>query len=208
MSQVHIVLLGDSIFDNAAYVPDELPVVEQLREVLPERSGATLLATDGVVTTKVSQQLAGMPPDATHLVVSVGGNDALCSQDILLQPPRDMARGLASLFLGFRERYAAMLDRVCGLGKPVAVCTVYDKLPGRTDVERMALALFNDAIIREAVRRGLPIVDLRHVCTKTEDYASMSPIEPSAIGGMKIVKVIRDMVFAHDFESKRTAMYA
>lgn len=57
MPPVPIVLLGDSIFDNAEYVLDELPVVEQLREILPERYGATLLATDGVVTTKVSQQL-------------------------------------------------------------------------------------------------------------------------------------------------------
>jgi hypothetical protein len=32
----HIVLLGDSIFDNAAYVPGELPVIEQLRARLPE----------------------------------------------------------------------------------------------------------------------------------------------------------------------------
>ena len=68
--------------------------------------------------------------------------------------------------------------------------------------------MFNDTIIREAIRRGLPIIDLRHVCTKTEDYASMSQIEPSATGGMKIVKVIRDMVFAHDFAAKRAVVYA
>lgn len=32
----HIVLLGDSIFDNAADVPGEPPVIEQLRARLPD----------------------------------------------------------------------------------------------------------------------------------------------------------------------------
>ena len=27
----HVVLLGDSIFDNAAYVPDRPPVIDQVR---------------------------------------------------------------------------------------------------------------------------------------------------------------------------------
>jgi hypothetical protein len=44
----HIVLLGDSIFDNAAYVPGEPPVIEQLRAHLPKNWQATLLAVDGV----------------------------------------------------------------------------------------------------------------------------------------------------------------
>ena len=42
----HIVLLGDSIFDNACYVPGEMPVIEQVRAELPEWQ-ATMLAVDG-----------------------------------------------------------------------------------------------------------------------------------------------------------------
>ena len=76
MSQTHVVLLGDSIFDNAIYVPNELPVIEQLRQVLPAGSSATLCATDGAQTANVAAQIARIPADATHLIVSVGGNDA------------------------------------------------------------------------------------------------------------------------------------
>ena len=43
----HIVLLGDSIFDNARYVPDRPPVIEQLRRSLPPGWRASLLAADG-----------------------------------------------------------------------------------------------------------------------------------------------------------------
>lgn len=52
----HLILLGDSIFDNAAYVPDGLPVIEHLRQIMPANCQGTLLAIDGDVTTGVAGQ--------------------------------------------------------------------------------------------------------------------------------------------------------
>jgi hypothetical protein len=40
----HVVLLGDSIFDNARYVPGRPAVIEQVRQALPRHWQATLLA--------------------------------------------------------------------------------------------------------------------------------------------------------------------
>src|SRR6185436_5966678 len=74
---IHIVLLGDSIFDNAAYVAGGPDVVRQLREILPSGWRATVNALDGAVISDVPQQLKELPRDATHLVLSIGGNDAL-----------------------------------------------------------------------------------------------------------------------------------
>ena len=51
----HAVLLGDSIFDNAAYVPGKPSVIEQLRISLPAGWKATLLAFDGDVTADVQR---------------------------------------------------------------------------------------------------------------------------------------------------------
>ena len=45
----HVVLLGDSIFDNAAYVAGGPDVVKQLRAALPNDWRATLNALDGAV---------------------------------------------------------------------------------------------------------------------------------------------------------------
>jgi hypothetical protein len=73
----HVVLLGDSVFDNAAYVAGGPDVVAQLRQSLPTGWQATLSAVDGAVATDVRGQLAQMPASATHLVISAGGNDAL-----------------------------------------------------------------------------------------------------------------------------------
>lgn len=43
MSKQHIVLIGDSIFDNAAYVPGKAPVIKQLKSLLENKAKATLL---------------------------------------------------------------------------------------------------------------------------------------------------------------------
>src|SRR5687768_15472135 len=73
----HAVLLGDSIFDNASYVPGGVSVLEHLRRKLPRDWKATLGAVDGATVSNVFDQLGRLPADATHLVLSVGGNDAL-----------------------------------------------------------------------------------------------------------------------------------
>ena len=71
-----VILLGDSIFDNAAYVAGGPAVVQQLQAGLPVGWEAILRAVDGAVTTDVPRQLQGLPHQST-LMVSVGGNDAL-----------------------------------------------------------------------------------------------------------------------------------
>ena len=84
----HVILLGDSIFDNAAYVAGEPDVVRQVRQRLPQGSRATLAAVDGSKIGDVRRQLRRVPLDATHLVLSIGGNDALGSSDFLSAPAR------------------------------------------------------------------------------------------------------------------------
>src|SRR5437868_12036949 len=82
-SMPHVVLLGDSVFDNGAYVGGDPDVVRQVRELLPPGAGAALNARDGAVIADVASQLARLPAGATHLVISVGGNDALLNVGVL-----------------------------------------------------------------------------------------------------------------------------
>jgi hypothetical protein len=208
----HIVLLGDSIFDNAAYVAGGPDVVQQLRTRLPAGWRATLLAADGGVTGSVQRQLQQLTPDASHLVVSVGGNDALRHIGVLEERARSMAEALDRL-AGIRERfwrdYRAMLDGVLGRGLPTAVCTIYDgRLPDpvRRRLAVTALTIFNDCITREAFARGLPLIDLRLLFDRDEDYAN--PIEPSVRGGEKIAAAIADLVAGHDFSRRRSEVVA
>jgi hypothetical protein len=207
----HVVLLGDSIFDNGAYVAPDPDVIVQLRGRLGAGWSATLVAVDGHLTDDVRSQLARVPKDATFLVVSVGGNDALGFSSLLNEPARSVAEAVARLAQAqarFTERYARMLDAVLALGVPTAVCTIYDANypePQRQIVVA-ALALFNDVISRAAFRRGLPLIDLRLICTDPADYAN--PIEPSAQGGDKIAAVIAALVQADQAGQGRSTVWA
>ena len=80
-----IVLLGDSIFDNASYVKGGPDVIRQLQAKLPAGWKATLCAVDGSMVQDINSQLCRMPKDATHLVVSAGGNNALDNVNILVK---------------------------------------------------------------------------------------------------------------------------
>jgi lysophospholipase L1-like esterase len=193
----HLVLLGDSIFDNARYVPGEPDVAAQVRAALPNGWSASLLAGDGSVAGQVPAQVRRLPAGATHLVVSVGGNDALMAADLLHARIGTVAEGLVALAAArdsFADSYRKMLEAVLETGLPTAVCTIYDTPSWARDQRaiKAALALFNDAVTRAAFSRGVPVIDLRLICDADEDYAN--PIEPSAKGGAKIAAAIARFV--------------
>lgn len=191
----HLVLLGDSIFDNAPYVPAGTQVSVQLQKRLPGHQ-VSLLARDGAVLADVMGQvarLADLPEPATRLVVSCGGNDVLGLVGAMRSPVQSVLEAtelLASWQADFRRAYWKMLNVVLSRRMPVAVATIYDGVPGLAAGLRTALAPFNDVILREAAQRGLPVLDLRLACQDPGDYASSSPIEPSAQGGAKIAETI------------------
>jgi lysophospholipase L1-like esterase len=197
----HVVLLGDSIFDNQVYVGQAPDVVRQLRARLGAEWTATLLAVDGDVTADVERQLKRLPQDASHLVVSVGGNDALGSSSILAERAASVAEAVGRLAEAqdrFRAAYEPMVQQVLARRLPTALCTIYDSLypePQRRLVVA-GLALFNDVITRAAFANGLPLIDLRLICTEAADYAN--PIEPSAQGGDKIAAAIARMLRVQD----------
>jgi hypothetical protein len=206
----HVVLLGDSIFDNAAYVPGKQPVIEQLRKNLPAGWKATLLAVDGDVTADVQHQIKRLPDDATHLIVSCGGNDALEHASILNQSADSVAEVLehfTSVRTSFQQTYRQMIETLTGLKRHLAVCTVYDCVPGMEGIPMTALAMFNEIILREAFIAKVPVIDLRLICSEFADYSEISAIEPSALGGEKIVQAIVRLLSNHRFESKQSIIY-
>jgi len=207
----HVVLLGDSIFDNAAYTRGGPDVIRQLRERLPSGWRGTLAAVDGAVVQSVLPQLSRLPADATHLVMSAGGNDALGRLDLMSRPARSSAEVLGMLAEAaesFEGRYRAVLARVLERGLPTAVCTIYDpRFPDPTE-QRLAvtgLMIFNDVILRAAFSAGVPVIDLRLVCDRDADYAT--PIEPSSQGGAKIASAIVRLLAGHGFATRRTEVY-
>jgi lysophospholipase L1-like esterase len=190
----HVVLLGDSILDNGAYTEGGPDVITQLRTLLPGGWRATLGAIDGATTQDVRSQLGLLPDDATHLVLSVGGNDALGHIDVLDRRVHSSAQALTDLAdaaEAFEARYRQVILAILARRLPLTVCTIYNGSFLDTDFQRVAstaLTVFNDAILRVAFEQALDVIDLRLVCNEPADYAN--PIEPSSHGGMKIARII------------------
>jgi hypothetical protein len=189
----HIVLLGDSIFDNQSYTRGAPDVPTHLGSVVPE-ARITLRAVDGATTADLGPQFEGVPGDATHVILSVGGNDALRNVDLLgpkgVRSTAEALRLFGDRLEVFEAAYVRAIERLVRLKRPATVCTIYNGnlSPSEAPLARIALMLFNDTIIRTALRFGVDVIELRLVCTEPEDYAN--PIEPSGQGGLKIARAI------------------
>jgi hypothetical protein len=194
---MHIALLGDSIIDNSSYTNGEPDVANHLRGLLPHDANVTLCAVDGSLTHDLSRQLAQVPPDASHLVVSIGGNDLLKNFDLLSTWMTSATTALGV----FRERlvafeldYRKALEGVLSLQRPTAICTIYNGnlAPELAPVAKSIVTMFNDVILRYGFEHHLSIIELRFICTQESDYAN--PIEPSGSGGLKIARAIAGWV--------------
>ena len=115
----HVVLLGDSIFANAAYTQGGPDVLTHLQRVLPVNWRGTLCAVDGATTSDLASQLASVPSDASHLVVAIGGNDALQNSDLLSMRVASSAQALhafADRLAPFERAYRSAIRDVVALG--------------------------------------------------------------------------------------------
>jgi hypothetical protein len=193
----HIVLLGDSIFDNGSYTGGAPDVGEHLRRIAPAAWTVSLLAVDGSVTWNVPSQLNRLPSDATRLVLSVGGNDALQHSGILTNPGLD-GTGLLDYLWDVKRRfeteYRELMEALVQRKIPITVCTIYN---GNLDTPlhtraSAAVAVYNDSIYRIAGDFRVPVLELRGICTEPGDYANS--IEPSGTGGRKIAEGILRIV--------------
>ena len=210
MKPKHIVLIGDSIFDNGGYVNEGDSVIEQLNPKLTKNTKATLLAVDGDVTDDVYAQLEKLPSDTTHAFVSCGGNDALRIASVLNKPVESVGHAMdvfTEIKNQFEERYSRMVRAVCNKVEKVTICTVHDSVPEYTERALTALSIFNEVILKEAFRINAPVIDLRLACNEAQDYSSVSPIEPSKHGAKKITDLIIRVVQEHNFDLDKSSVY-
>ena len=181
----------------------------QVRNLLPSGWGASLLAVDGSTTVNIPNQMQRLPKECTHLVLSVGGNNALTEESrlgisffgMIGEPTSKSLDSLADISNVFESQYRSSVDACMRPGLPLGVCTIYNGcFPDKSyqRIASLALAIFNDVIIRVAIERSLPIIDLRLICAAPADYAN--PIEPSSVGGEKIAMAIVALVTGRDDE--------
>tara|TARA_A100001037_G_scaffold171265_1_gene153835 strand:+ start:938 stop:1534 length:597 start_codon:yes stop_codon:yes gene_type:complete len=190
----HIVIAGDSIFDNGAYVPGEKDVFQQLKDLGEAQAEVTSLAVDGSVTEDVLTQITRLPSNTTHLFISSGGNDALRQMGLLSQSVQSVAEAMLILSTSqeqFRAQYRKLIAHIQLLtNTKTVVCTIYhpNSEAEKQSVMDIGVSLFNDVIVEETNKARIPVLDIRGIFLNREDYAN--EIEPSSIGGQKLAAAI------------------
>lgn len=175
--------------------------------MLPNGWKATLLARDGSMINDITYQLQQLPEDASCLVLSVGGNDALSHADILGEAANSVAEvllQLADMQDEFRDNYRKMLKKIRSYGLPTLICTIfYPRFPDPQiqKMSKLALSIFNDCITGEVIASNLRLIDLRMIFNQEKDYAT--PIEPSEIGGEKLADAILENVKLYDNHERK-----
>jgi lysophospholipase L1-like esterase len=196
--KLHLALLGDSVFDSRAYLPGAPDAAERVRQTAarfrPIRT--SLMAVSGSRLRDLPRQVARTPDDATHLVVSIGGNDLLDLGSRLRQGAGgwlERMRSAEPLLAEFRGRYTEACDAVAALSVPTAVCALYQP-PVSDPLLRMVASAVSDVVNRvvadAAHARGFDVIDLRTICREPEDFHD--PIHPSSRAADKIAHVIAD----------------
>lgn len=190
-----LLLFGDSVIDNGAYLPPGAPdVAAQVQAALADWT-VIAKAVDGDVSTDVVAQADTFAGRADAAFLSVGGNDALGALDLLVDPaPLTFAQVMEIVHPvreDFRSKYRAALGAVLKRTARLLVATIYnpafemDEAALQIPAEA-ALSAYNDVIQQEALARGCGVLELRTLFSEPADYAN--PIEPSAAGGAKITQ--------------------
>src|SRR5262245_22077181 len=200
MTTKRIILLGDSIIDNGAYVrPGEPDVATQLQALMPEHI-VFKRAVDGAVCTDVLISQVSNLEISDFIILSAGGNDALQHIEMLqalnATTAMDVLVKLHTIREEFCRTYSPLLDRLANTHAQVMVLTVYNPCfdgygmdASYQQAAESAVSLFDDVIQQKAYRRSFKLLELRTLFTDQADYAN--PIEPSAIGGAKLAKAMK-----------------
>ena len=199
MANKRVILLGDSIIDNGAYVrPGEPDVAKQLQALLPDYA-IIKRALDGAISADVQNSQVADLESTDCIMLSGGGNDALQHLDLLEAATKTTAKDvlvrLCAIREEFRRTYASLLDRLARTRARVMVLTVYNPCFDGHGMDatyqqaaESAISIFNDVIQQEAHRRSFNVLELRTLFTDHTDYANS--IEPSVIGGAKLAKAM------------------
>ena len=206
-----LVLMGDSTLANIAHTgPPEL--LEQLREVLPADWSAHLCAIDGARIDDVFGQIPTVPEDASHILLSIGGNNCIEFTHHLKSVMPNLGKALYytdTLRVRLAQSYRRLLDEILELGKPTMVCTVYNpKLPsqGQQRIVETIIAMVNDAIIAGACATQTPVLDLRPLGVERANF--VSPIELNHRGAQFFCDAIVRMIETGALEQRETTIHS
>jgi hypothetical protein len=171
-----VVLLGDSILDNAPYTAPHPDTTAHLSRILGPGWDAERLAQDGATMGGMRSQLERLDGRADIAVLSIGGNDVTAHIGMLDQPASrssEVLRDLSVIHDAFTASYEMVAGAVADRAERVILCTIYEvrlEPEPYAELARIPLAVLNDQIVRIGARLGFDVLELRAVCTDPSDF--------------------------------------
>jgi hypothetical protein len=177
----HIVLLGDSIFQNKKYVPKSKSVEYLLKEKLSIPS--LVLAQDNAIIYDIPNQYNSMPIDlnakSTNLYISIGGNDLLN----LYEHNNTKNTNLFNIVWELYKKTILMLidSTQCN----IILTDIYFITDPNYKRYIPIIKKWNSNLYQFANQHKLKVFKISKILTQPKDFTNS--IEPSVIGGNKMV---------------------
>ena len=183
-----IFLLGDSVFDNGIYVPEGASVGALLRR---KQKRVRIFAHDGATLPDLRRQILRIPLMAdrvgTYIFISVGGNDILRAYRGLRKT--NMAP-LRRIFKGYRRAFESLRGRFKN-ATIIPANLYYPTSPSYSEYYPL-IRKWNMHLERLAEENSLQLLHLDKALVSPIDFTH--DIEPSTLGGQRIVKHISKLL--------------
>lgn len=144
----------------------------------------------------------------THVVLSIGGNDARVS---LLSNSGDIKKVLIDLQDSFIDNYSKAIDSVLLFNKQIIIVIVYRPGPGFLLELDQTSVLFSKLVpnmLTESRVRKLPVIDLSRTFNPLDkSHYGSTPIEPSNKSGLFIVDLIETVLRDFNYEKDESKIY-
>lgn len=177
----HIVLLGDSIFQNNNYVPKSKSVEYLLKEKLSIPS--LVLAHDNAIIYDIPKQYNSMPLNlnakTTNLYISIGGNDLL---NLYEHNNTNNSKLFNMVWEIYKKTILMLIDSTqCN----IILTDIYFITDPNYSKYIPMIKKWNSNLYQFADQHKLNVFKISKILTQPKDFTNS--IEPSVIGGNKMV---------------------
>jgi len=184
----HIVLMGDSMFDNKNYVYYNETVSKHLMEY---HYNTINVAKDGAVIADLKKQVDKIPKKMQNkdnlLFISIGGNNILNGYSL-----KEDNFGDVTLIKEIFEHYKTNIDKIIMKTKMSVILLDLYYPPKKQEYFKL-IDWWNIYLKQFANERNLPVLEVSEILNKGGDF--VNAIEPSNKGGKILSKAIYEKAY-------------
>lgn len=182
-SSKNVVLIGDSILNNSAYVSQDESVPDLLSKKLLGNATVYNFAKDGATISDCYAQLDKIPFDSNATIfVSCGGNNILNSRNLNLN------LNVTNLFAEYSQLLKSI--KVRSPNASLYALNLYVPAGGHYKSYKPVIDQWNNLLDNNASVLGYSVLNINNLLVLEEDF--VYGVEPSFKGGNKLVSELLD----------------